>query len=123
MLCSLLLPRIMEPMTVALVETVYGEPDQQMKSGDRLLDLTIDLSGAFLQNCPPISHYRLVLRERAALRRLLVQPGDEIEPGACLALFTTDPGESAEGAVARPLRVATAAILAHPGMWSAFHPS
>ncbi len=109
-------------MSVALLEAVYGEPGQQMKSGERLFDVTIDLGGAFLQNCPPISHYRLVLRERAALRRVLAKPGDEIEAGACLAIFTTEPGESDEGAVVRPLRVATAAILAHPGMWSAPRP-
>jgi hypothetical protein len=110
-------------MHFALLEAVYGHPGQEMRTGERLFDLTIDLGGAFLQNCPPISHYRLVLRERAAFRRALAKPGDEIEPGACLAVFTTEPDESGEGVIARPLRIATAAILSHPGMWSAPRPS
>jgi hypothetical protein len=118
LLCGLFLPRILAAMSVAKMEAVYVAPGRAMKPGDKLLDLTIDLGGAFLQNCPPVSHYRFVLRERLELRTVLVKPGDDKEPGACLAVFATDAGESSDGPIARPVRFATAAILSHPGMWS-----
>jgi pyruvate/2-oxoglutarate dehydrogenase complex dihydrolipoamide acyltransferase (E2) component len=116
---GLLLPRIMEPMTVARIEAVHAAAGAALKPGDRLFDLTIDLGGSFLQNCPPISHFRLVLRERAILRRLNVNPGDDVEPGGCLAVFTTLPEEPEDGPMVRPLRIAVAGIIAQPGFWSA----
>jgi hypothetical protein len=115
---GLLLPRIMEPMTTARIEAAYAAPGAAMKPGDRLFDLTIDLGGAFLQNCPPISHYRLVLRERAVMRRLNVRPGQDVAPGDCLALFTTLPEEPEDGPVARSLRIAVAGIIGQPDLWS-----
>jgi pyruvate/2-oxoglutarate dehydrogenase complex dihydrolipoamide acyltransferase (E2) component len=116
---GLILPKIMESMTVARIEAAYAAPGAEMKAGDRLFDLTIDLGGAFLQNCPPVSHFRLVLRERAILRRVIVNLGDDVEPGGCLAVFTSQPGEADDGPITRHLRVAVAGIIAHDGMWSA----
>jgi hypothetical protein len=114
----LLLPRIIEPMTLATVEAIHVAPGAPLKVGDKLMDLSVDLGGAFLQNCPPISYYRLVLREAAVLRRLCVSLGDRPEAGAALAEF----GQSAEadggGPADREVRIAIAGILPGPWMWS-----
>ena len=72
----------------------------------------MDLGGSVAHDCPPVSYYRLVLRERAWLRRLAVAVGEEVPLAAPLAWFTTSPDEPAEGEPARPVRVAHAGILA-----------
>jgi hypothetical protein len=118
MLCSLILPTILGTMAEAIVECVYARPEASMKPGDKLLDLSIDLSGAFLQNCPPISYYRLIVRERAILRRMIAAQGEAHAPGDCLAVFSTEPGEADDGPIGRPVRITTAGILSHPAMWS-----
>jgi hypothetical protein len=120
---GLFLPKLMEQMSLALVESVHGEAGRPMKSGEKVFDVTVDLGGVLVQNCPPISHYRLVLREGAVLARVLAIPGEEVEAGACLAVFTTEAEEVAEGPVERPVRIAAAAILSHLGMWSVRRPS
>ena len=64
MLYELSLPRIIPNMTDARIETLYMEIGQQIPGG-KLLDLSIDLGDGVSQNCPPISYYRLVSREKA----------------------------------------------------------
>lgn len=114
MLLNLMLPRINDYMTTAIVEKVYVSEGEGLGIGAKLLDITVDLSVAAPHDCPPISHYRLVLREAARLRGILVKRGDEPAVGAPLALFTTGADEPLDSAVARPLRVAIAAILRQP---------
>jgi hypothetical protein len=110
-LLNLIVPRINDHMTTVLVEKVYADEGADLRVGARLLDITVDLSAAAPHDCPPISHYRLVLREPARLRRLMVRRGDEPAVGAPLALFTTDPDDPFDTKADRPLRVAIAAIL------------
>jgi len=111
LLLNLIVPRINAYMTTAIVEKVYAADGEDLKVGAKLLDITVDLSVAAPHDCPPISHYRLVLREPARLRRVLVGRGDEPAVGAPLALFTTEPDEPLDAEAGRPLRVAIAAIL------------
>ena len=118
MLLNLIVPRINDYMTTAIVEDVYADEGAVLAVGAKLLDITVDLSAAASHDCPPISHYRLVLREPARLRRVLVRRGDEPAVGAPLALFTTDPDEPLDTKAGRPLRVAIAAILSQSA-WEA----
>src|SRR5580698_239552 len=118
MLYSLELPRVLPAMTTAKIEAVYVRPGDQLKAGDKILDLTIDLGSPFAQNCPPVSHYRIVAQEGALLRDLSVAAGDDREPLTSIAVFSVGSEEPADGSTARPLRTAVVGILRHADMWS-----
>ena len=111
MILSLDLPRMGELMTVATVEKVYIAEGAEIKPGLRLLDVRVDLSAVAPQDCPPISFYRLVSRERGWVRRLSAAVGDVKEVGAALALIGTDPHETPETPPARAFRTTTAGVL------------
>ena len=119
MLYDLRLSKINSNMSSAVVECSYAEPGTFLKAGDKLFDLSVDLSSGFSQYCPPISYFRVVVREKLWLRKTLVIPGDNCDVGALLALFSTEPGEAIEAAPARAIRVTTAGITHHPGLWTA----
>jgi hypothetical protein len=114
LLLNLIVPRINDYMATAIVEKVYAADGQDLGIGAKLIDITVDLSAAAPHDCPPISHYRLVLREPARLRSVVVKRGDEPAVGAPLALFTTEPDEPLDAGDGRPLRVTVAAILSQP---------
>ena len=65
MLLDLRLPNIVPGMSTALIEVVYAKAGAALKPGERILDLTIDLGATFAQDCPPVTHYRLVAGESA----------------------------------------------------------
>jgi hypothetical protein len=119
MLYDLRLPKINPNMSAAIVECIYSEPGALLKPGDKLFDLSVDLSSGFSQYCPPISYFRVVVREKLWLRKVLVVPGDDCEVDAALAMFSTEPEEPVEAAPARTIRITTAGIAHHQGLWSA----
>jgi len=119
MLLELKMPRVIADMPGARIEAIYVRPGGEIGVGGKLCDISIDLGGAFQQNCPPISFYRLVSRERVWLRRITVAAGDLLSPGDVVASLSTGPDESLDSPVARPLRFTTAGILWHSAMWSA----
>jgi hypothetical protein len=116
LLLNLILPRINDYMTTAVVEAIYPREGDGLEMGAKLFDLTVDLSSAAPHDCPPISHYRLVLRERAWLRRLFTARLGEPVVGDPLAIFSTAPDEPLEAAPSRQARLAVAAIL-HQSAW------
>jgi hypothetical protein len=119
LLLHLIVPRINDYMTEAIVEWVYPEQGRLLEVGAKLFDITVDLSAAAAHDCPPISHYRLVLRERVWLRRLTAARRDVVAAGAPLAIFTSEPDEPVDADPARPVRVAIAAIIHQPSWdWS-----
>ena len=118
MLLTLSLPRINEYMTTAVVEAIYATEGAALAPGAKLLDLSVDLSKSIPHDCPPISHFRLALRERVWLRRLVVAPADELDVGAPLGLFSTAPDEPLDGDPSRALRVTVAGIVFRPDWWS-----
>jgi hypothetical protein len=111
LLLNLTLPRINALMTSAVIDTVEPEEGAALQVGSRLLDLTVDLSDAAPHDCPPVAHFRLMVRDKVWLRRLDVVPGDEPEVGASIALFSTEPDEPLDGEPARQVRVAIAGIV------------
>jgi hypothetical protein len=114
LLLNLVLPRINPHMATAKIDRVHASVGAAMPVGGKFLDLTIDLSAATPHDCPPVSHFRLVVRDKAWLRRLEVSPGDEPEVGAGLALFSTTPDEPLDGAPARAVRIAIVGIIPQP---------
>lgn len=118
MLLELRIPKINEHMSNALIENLYAEVDNEIMVGQKIFDLSVDLGSAFSQDCPPISYYRLVLRERVWLRKRSVTVGEQHDAGTVMAIFSTEPDEPDGGIIARQVRVATAGIMYHSAMWS-----
>lgn len=105
-------------MSGALIECVHVASGARLQAGSKLFDVSVDLGGAFAHECPPISYYRLVLRETLWLRHLAVAPGMRWEMDDPLAILTLDPDEPLTGGAIRPARIAAAGIVYHDGMWS-----
>lgn len=118
MIVDFKLPLVTPHMSEAVIECVHAAPDSALDTGAKLLDLSVDLSGSFEQNCPPISFFRIIVREHVVLRALLVRPGQSYRLGDTLALFTTTDDESAGTAPQRGVRVAVAGIMHHRDMWT-----
>ena len=111
MLLSLALPSIVPPMTAAVIDRIYPTVGAALTIGAPFLELTVDLSSIALHDCPPISHYRLVVRDRAWLRRLDVDPGQSALVGASLALLSTEPDETLDAAATRAARIGVAGVM------------
>ncbi|HVZ30507.1 MAG TPA: hypothetical protein VG839_08950 [Asticcacaulis sp.] len=118
MIYAFRLPTINPHMSGARIECLYAQPGDTLKMGSKLLDLGVDLSSAFAQECPPISFFRVVLREPVTLRAFKVEPGDYCDLGHLIALFSTTPEEDLNVEPARDIRFATAAIIHHDGLWT-----
>ena len=104
-------------MTTAVIKAVHAKEDAQLPAGGKLLDLSVDLTSYAEHDCPAISYFRIVVRERAWVRRLAVAEGDEIGPGAMLAQLSTDPAETLDGVPVRAARFGVAGILYQPEWW------
>jgi hypothetical protein len=111
------LPLINPHMSGATIEYVHCGP-AALKAGNKLLDISVDLGSAFAQECPPISFYRLVMRENAWLREINLTPGQYFALGDLIAVFSSDPEESLDQPVTRGVRVTIAGIMHNDGMWT-----
>ncbi len=121
MLLELRLAEIVPGMSGATIECVHATAGDVLKPGAKLLDLSIDLSAAFAQECPPISFFRVILREPAVLRRIDAAPGQHCALGGVLALFSPSPEDPIDGPADRAVRLATAGIMHHSDMWTGSH--
>lgn len=117
MLLNLTLPRINDLMTSARITALRAAAGDPLAPGAALMDVCVDLSGVAPHDCPPITHYRFVMRDGAVLRDLAVAAGDEVPVGAPLALFTTEATESLEGRASREARITIAGILGETDGW------
>lgn len=117
LLLVLTVPRLNEHMTTGVIRKIHASEESFLDMGAKLLDLTVDLGDVFAHDCPPISHYRIALRDKVWLRQLFVAPGDEVEPGANLAYFSTNRDETLDGVPVRALHVSIAGILAASDWW------
>jgi len=111
MLMNLTLPPINTLSTFAIVNNIHASVGENMQLRKTLMDVAIDLSAVVQHDCPPVSHFRIVVRDHVYLRRLDVIRGDRPSVGANLAIFSTEPDEPLDGAVARQVRVAMAGII------------
>ena len=117
MLLTLALPQLNDLMLTGIIGTLHVAEGTEMTPGSKLLDVTVDLSDVAPQDCPPVSYYRIAVRERVWLRRLDVAAGDDVPTGTVLAHFSTDPDEPLDAPSARPLRVTIAGILGDSEGW------
>jgi pyruvate/2-oxoglutarate dehydrogenase complex dihydrolipoamide acyltransferase (E2) component len=112
------LPQISPQMPEAVIECLYPVAGAALKSGDKLLDLSVDLSSSFAQDCPPISYFRIIMRENVVLREFHVSRGQACKVGELIAVFSTVADEPKDRPAQRGIRFATAGILQHSGMWT-----
>ncbi|MFI4976869.1 MAG: hypothetical protein ACHP84_20235 [Caulobacterales bacterium] len=103
-------------MASAQIDAIHLAEGAAVAVGGKLLDLTIDLSAAVPHDCPPVNHFRLILRDAVWLRRLDVAVNDQPDVGASLALFSTEPDEPLDSAPTRQVRLAIAEIF-HQSAW------
>ncbi|HEU0148110.1 MAG TPA: hypothetical protein VFR21_14705 [Bradyrhizobium sp.] len=118
MIYAFRLPTINPHMSAARIECAYAKPGDVLKTGSKLFDLGVDLSSAFAQECPPISFFRVVLREPVILRKLSAVRGQLCEIGELVALFSTQADESLSASPARDIRFVVAGIIHHDGLWT-----
>ena len=118
LLLTLTLPRLNDLMTAAVIETVHAVPGTALATGATLMDVSVDLSGVAAHDCPPISYFRIALREPAWLRHLAVGVGEVVPLNAPLAQFSTEANEPLAGKPARAVRVTIAGILSAVEDWS-----
>jgi hypothetical protein len=104
-------------MTTAVIKSIYPAEGTLLDTGAKFVDMSVDLSQAMVRDCPPISYFRVALRERVWLRRLAVGPGDEVGVGDSLGQFSTEPGEALDGEPVRALRVTIAGIVYQAAWW------
>lgn len=116
------LPAIVNQMTGATLECLYAKPGDALKMGSKLFDLSIDLGSVFAQECPPVSFFRVVMREAAFLRRLDGAPGAFAELDEAIAIFSTTPDEDIDQPATRAIRTTVAGIVHHDGMWTGSQP-
>ena len=109
------LPLINPYMTTALIDSIHAQEGQALAVGSKLIDLTVDL-GHLAHDCPPITHYQLLSREKAWVRRVSVRQGEEPSVGARLVLLSTDQDEALDGQPARNARVTVACVIGQ-GSW------
>jgi hypothetical protein len=112
------LPTISPHMAEARIECIHAAPGAVLKAGSKLLDLSVDLSGNFSQDCPPISYFRIIVREAVVLREFALTVGQPCRIGGLIAVFSTTPDEALDSSSPRDIRFATAGIIHHAGMWT-----
>jgi len=116
MILEFKLPLINSHMTEVKVECLYVAPGAALRPGEKLLDLSVNLGDSFAQDCPPISYYRVVVREVAILREILVPVGQSCKVGELVARFSTLPDEATDQPAQRGIRFVTASIVCYGTM-------
>jgi hypothetical protein len=106
----------------ATIECLHAQSGTELRNGSKLLDLSVDLSSAYAQDCPPISFFRIVLREQAWLRSLSVSQGQYCRLGELIAVLSTTAEDDLRQPAARPIRTTLAGIIYHEGMWTGRNP-
>jgi hypothetical protein len=119
LLLILALPRIGERPGSTFVETIHAVSGTCLNPGAKLVDLRVDLSAVVAHDCPPVSLYRIALRERVWLRRLDVAADAAINVGDRIALLTTSADEPLDATPVRSVRVTVVGIVRQDAWWKA----
>lgn len=117
MLLAIELPRLHELMTTGVVTAVHAAPGTMLEPGAPLVDVRVDLSHAAAHDCPPVSWFRVILRERGVLRELTAARDDELAPGARFGLLAATADEPASDLPARAARLTTVGLVGPEPEW------
>jgi pyruvate/2-oxoglutarate dehydrogenase complex dihydrolipoamide acyltransferase (E2) component len=118
MIYELRLPLIGPHMAEARIECIHATSGSALKTGAKLIDLSIDLSSSFSQDCPPISFFRIIVRENVVLNEICLTSGQTCKVGELIARFSTTADEDTNQPPQRGIRIATAGVMHHGGMWT-----
>ncbi|MBV1917748.1 MAG: hypothetical protein KUG65_06765 [Sphingomonadaceae bacterium] len=116
MLLKLVVPTIQNKLERVRIDGLGVVVGDKVSPGAKLLEFTSGLDQAAMHDCPPITSYRMTSSETAWVRQLVAREGEDAMSGDLLALLSTDPDESLEGAESRLARNAIAAIF-KPVAW------
>lgn len=105
------LTAIVPQMAEAKILRLLAQQGDALGIGAALLEIEVDLSSQVTHDCPPISYFRIVLREKAHLRRWDVSPGDTLPVGQLLAVLSQTSDETLDGEAARRVRTNAAGIF------------
>lgn len=108
---DLKLTAIVPQMGEAKILRLLAQEGAALGIGSALLEIEVDLSSQVAHDCPPISYFRLVLREKAHLRRWDVSQGQSLPVGQLLAVLSQTPDETLDGDAARNVRTNAAGIF------------
>jgi hypothetical protein len=112
MILQFQLKNIVPDMTDAVIGPLHATLGQKLAVSSALMELTVDLSDIYLHDCPPVSHFRVVMREAVWLREWRVAQGARADVGGVLALFSTTEDEPLETPPSREVRVMIAGVAA-----------
>lgn len=105
------LPAIVPQMVEAKVLRFLAKEGERLAIGAGLIELEVDLSSFVSHDCPPVSYYRIVLREAVYLRRFAVAVGQTVPIGGLIAQLSPTPDEPLDGDAARRVRVNVAGVI------------
>jgi hypothetical protein len=105
------LSAIVLQMAQAKVLRLLAREGERLGIGAGLLELEVDLSNLVSHDCPPVSHYRIVLREAAYLRRWAVSVGEIVPVGGLIAQLSHALDEAIDEGDMRRVRVNVAGII------------
>lgn len=117
MLLAIELPRLHELMTTAVVTAVHATPGSALEPGAPLFDVRIDLSHAAAHDCPPVSWFRVILRERGVLCAFTAVEDGEVAPGERIGIVASTPGEPTDVEPARTARLTTVGLVGPEAEW------
>jgi hypothetical protein len=111
------LPTFDNGEAVGRLARLHATIGRRLEPGDVLADVTIDLSAGVARDCPPVTTCRIVMREAAWLREVLISKEHQALGGMPIALLSTDPASPTEPP-ARQARTTVAAIVHHEDWWA-----
>ena len=117
LLLAIDMPRLHELMASGVLTAVHVTPGATLEPGAALVDVRVDLSHAAAHDCPPVSWFRVILRERGVLRDFTAAEGDEIAPGTRMGLLASAPDDASILVPARAARLTTVGIVGPDVQW------
>lgn len=114
---AILLPTLDSSHATGRLVKLHACVGSQLKPGDVLADVMVDLSAGIARDCPPVTTCRIVLQETAWLREVLISPERPAAAGSTIAMMSTE-ADSPAAAPSRRARTTIAAILHHEEWWA-----
>ena len=111
MILAIRMPQMGNYMRNGTIRQLCVNTGAELKPGDHVVEVSVDLSDIAAQDCPPIYHFRVVAREHGCIRSLSITEGDVRDVGDLLGLVSTTPDETLEPGPTRDLRTARVGIL------------
>jgi pyruvate/2-oxoglutarate dehydrogenase complex dihydrolipoamide acyltransferase (E2) component len=114
MILSLNMPQLGALMVQGVIQEIHVSEGCRIDAGSKLFDIRVDLSEVAPQDCPPVSFFQMVSREKGWVRQLNCAIGQSHSVGQVLAVVSSDQDEPCDTSPLRPLRISTVGVLSAP---------